>query len=129
MKIKLPEGMLEAADQRQRSDVERRFTKAIVEAVLLWISENPIVPTDEQIRKCAKAAGCAWDSGMWDFDLTRRFYAEMQRMFLKPEPEVPEAIKDLLIGPKIVDDTEAGITCREHNAAVLEAYNRGRNSV
>ncbi len=127
MKIKLPEGMLEAADQRQRSDVERRFTKAIVEAVLLWISENPIVPTDEQIRKCAKAAGLFhWCFGKQDFFQVRKFFVELQRMFLQPEPEVPEAVEDLILHPGTESLPQDIVKANE---AIIEAYNRGRKSV
>ena len=43
-------------------------------------------------------------------------------MFLAPEPEVPEAIKDLLWS--ISGDKED----HEHNSAILEAYRRGLES-
>ena len=47
----------------------------------------------------------------------------VRRMFLAPEPEVPEAIKDLLEGPE-----EPGISAREANWRVIEAYRRGQRN-
>lgn len=41
----------------------------------------------------------------------------------KVEPEVPEAIKDLLEGPE-----KLGISVREANWRVIEAYRRGQQS-
>jgi hypothetical protein len=75
----------------------------ILEAALRWLSENPIVPTEKQERKLDDA----WMESKKD--LASRYYKcahatefgaiEWQRMmFLEPEPEVPEEIKDLIAG-------------------------------
>lgn len=58
-----------------------------------------------------------------------------RRMFLAPEQEVPEALKDLLIEdenyvPPQTVDTSKGMWLRTFNQIVIEAYRRGqKNSV
>ena len=88
-----------------------------------WLSENPIVPTDEQMCSMGKA----WEAS--DIDGEGFFYAvEWQRRMFRAEPEVPEAIKDLLIStegvqngpPETIDQVVSRL-----NARTLEAYRRG----
>lgn len=124
-KIKVPEGMLEAA---MRASMEAGLgigpsTELVIpiEAALLWLTEHPIVPADEQL-----------DSLLYDFGLqdheNAKPYSKAQarclvvgwqrRMFLAPEPEVPEAIKDLM-----------DQYCSEsYRGDLLEAYHRGLRS-
>ena len=81
--IKIPEGMLKAAENAALSGMPMprggSLLPKILEAALRWLSENPIVPTDEQIhdmysREC--------EAGI-SFTLVARFIAEWQRrMFL-----------------------------------------------
>jgi hypothetical protein len=49
----------------------------------------------------------------------------VRRIYLAPEPEVPEEIKDLLI-----EDTLDGTTCRaaNSNTRVIEAFQRGQKA-
>ena len=87
-KIKIPEGMLEAAamelsDVGFRSDVIAYDVKRMLKAALRWLSENPIVPTDAQIEEMKiklVPVHPHWSN----------IVAEWQRrMFLAPEPEAP----------------------------------------
>ena len=114
-KIKVPEGMLEAASRvfvsSNRPAVDNLQDQ--IEAALLWLTEHPIVPTDEQI------------ADMMGFDDESPFITTVRtgirkwqrRMFDDPDPEVPEEIKDLMArwGGKFDD-------------AILEAYRRGQHS-
>jgi len=81
-KFIVPKGMMEAASAAFRPI--GGGAKEAVEAALRWLSENPIVPTDEQIHEMYPSASEAGIS----FTLVARFIAEWQRrMFIAPEPE------------------------------------------
>ena len=101
-KIIVPDGMLKAMNSA--FDNGRRTTSLLGEAALLWLSENPVVPTHDQ------------------FDAMRGTYRDIcaewqRRMFLAPEPEVPEEVKDLLWDGQTGED-------EEHNRKIIEAFNR-----
>lgn len=129
-KIVVPEGMLEAAasipadpwyEGNKRGEIEERL-----EVALRWLSENPIVPTDEQIRSMSeKVYGIhiAYPENPVIAEplmaLAKEYLAEFQRrMFLELEPEVPE-VADL-----VKDFRRDG----DAYNAVLEAYRRGQKS-
>ena len=64
-----------------------------LEAALRWMSDNPIVPTEEQWRACLQSYNDAAKTG---YECALLFCNDWQRrMFLAPEPEVPEAVADL----------------------------------
>ena len=60
-KIVVPEGMLKAAIEARYNGkptpnlIHVDQVRVIVEAALLWLSDNPIVPTDEQCEKLSTA--------------------------------------------------------------------------
>ena len=121
-KIAIPEGMLEAAVAAVKIPVSgqlaRNQTHDILEAALRWLSENPIVPTMEQATEMSDSGHPCVLDGVW-------YATEWQRrMFLAPEPEVPEEIKDLLwsIGGTWMQ------TDKKHNNEVAEAYRRGKEA-
>ena len=133
-KIVVPEGMLNAGRAAYSGYVTaEKGARRIIEAALRWLSENPIVPTDGFLKEmlCRDFfGGQNWTDLQvfffggqnWTDPQVFKFCEEWQRrMFLAPEPEVPEAIKDLLW--TIDGDKED----REHNTAILEAYRRGHN--
>jgi hypothetical protein len=113
-KIVVPGGMLKAAmGETHRPDGNDAFVCGILEAALRWLAENPIVPSDEDIESMREEAA-----------LARHFAVEWQRrMFLAPEPEVLEEIKDLLWDEALADD--AGPRWKI-NEGVIEAYRRGQ---
>ena len=124
-KILVPEGMLRAAIDASGITNHITIAKA-VKAVLGWLSKNPIVPTEEQatalfasIEHPVGATGEGWGKVASDIAV------EWQRhMFLKPEPEVPEEIRDL------IDNCAGDGRCNSESAnkRVLEAYRRGQKS-
>ena len=103
-KIKVPDGMLKAViskdDEMYHShngytrDEQERMK---LESALLWLSKNPIVPTDEQINKLWESWAVPLDpsaKGLGVYGPSRdqiRFTSVewQRRMFLAPEPEVP----------------------------------------
>lgn len=107
----VPEGMLKAGivgAGRCVAPVER-----ILEAALRWLSENPIEATYQDWQQfCVEhpRAGVEPFPAWWQ-----------RRMVLAPEPEVPEAVKDLLYDPTV------GPTKIGRNDAIFEAFRRGQN--
>lgn len=133
-RIVVPEGMLKAAIQADKELYEhwgpipedrwgRTTRKAIIEhsvnAALLWLSENPIRPNCEQIGEISKWFG-SHNHGATCEDFCEEW---QRRMFLAPEPEVPEEIADLTIADS--DDIAGDL----HNARLIEAYRRGQRSM
>jgi hypothetical protein len=132
--VAVPGGMLDAAweavaekmkkytDEGQDGHVaELHVARIAIEAALLWLSENPRIPTPEELDPL-----CLRYSWL-DRDSVRFGTREWQRvMFLAPdEPAVPEEIKDLMAGIEDMPVTE-----REREWAkkvVIEAYRRGRS--
>ena len=120
-KILVPEGMLKASVEavRDRSEfgfhfidnkdearivaqtgdrtvlnVTRHGTEQdTLEAALLWLSENPIVPTNEQTQGVCDSIFVGPENLLDPRDAMVEW---QRRMFLAPEPEVPEEIKDLV---------------------------------
>ena len=118
--IVVPEGMLKSVYYSEGYELELRREREpdierIVEATLRWLSENPIVPTVEQSSEMMEK---------FPVNTTRNVCVEWQRrMFLSPESEVPESIKDLIFNLKFTANPEVA------NNAILEAYRRGQRSV
>ena len=125
-KYVVSEGGLDAAKQVLRdkfafverdNSTLREYLKTSLEAVIRWKSENPKVFSDEWIVQLVKDAGCADLLGANQFVLGMHQILDLfqRRMYLAPEPEVPEEIKDLLCGGNI-------------NTLITEAYRRGKQS-
>ena len=88
----------------------------VLAAALRWQSENPQVPTSLEV--CEMMAPMASIQTPSHF----MYFAEQlaRRMYLAPEPEVPEEIKDLL--------WPSSRSASDLDRAVIEAYRRGRRS-
>ena len=99
-RIVIPEGMLKAAWSVVGSNDDEALCSLILEAALRWLSENPQFPTPEQACSIARYG--------LEFSRAQRFEdnsaASVQamllewqrRMFLAPEPEIPEEVNDLI---------------------------------
>ena len=84
--IKVPEGMMEAARLVTQND--EWITKTILQAALLWLSENPIVPTEQQWDECCAAVSRRYTESVGPSHSFRHaeITAEFQRrMFLASE--------------------------------------------
>lgn len=118
-KIVVPKGMIEAANAA--ISVEHPSTWRILQAALQWLSENPVVPSDEQLCNISDKLPVKMAKIVWS-ERDRALIAEWQRqMFLAPEPE---AIKNLLVD----NQAHISVSSDAFNAAVLEAYHRGQKA-
>lgn len=132
-KYVVPEKMLRAAtasvmkihgygETSSRYDYESHEAncRIALEAALRWLGENPIVPTQEQLESLTSD----WRLMGTPCCSTQFIAVEWQRrMFLAPEPEIPEEVKDLLYGEC------ASFTAAERvDARIIEAYRRGKRS-
>ena len=131
-KIQVPKGMSEAfhkAENHEGFKWDDAVLDAMLSAALCWLSENPIVPNEADVMEILQERVRSHHISGEEYcaipPATVRFVIRewQRRMFLAPEPEVPEAIKDLLEGPE-----EPGISAREANWRVIEAYRRGQQS-
>ena len=122
--IVVPEDMLKATDN-MNFHFQRDERKRLIEAALHWLSEHPIVPTTVQCMQIYDTVRGSPVRGGGTWDESRECYAEWQRrMFRELEPEVPEAIKDLLW-----DESIDKMCARSRaNADIIEAYRRGQQS-
>jgi hypothetical protein len=132
-----PEGMLKAAIDAQwnesgahpsarkilaAEEAVKSCVKAGLEAALRWLSENPIVPTDGETKRIWRDTGLC--NEVDDSELQCIAAEWQRRMFLAPEPEVSEEIKDLLL-PNI----ECGFFKPEVvNERMIECYRRGQKA-
>jgi hypothetical protein len=113
---------LEAAGSTLRDTEWKHVVAVAVHAFIRWQSENPRVPTDKQIKDMwtlyanSVEVDCAGLLAEWQ-----------RRMYLAPEPEVPEKIKDLLLDLRELKEHawhEASIC----NEKLIEAYRRGKRA-
>jgi hypothetical protein len=121
-KINVPEEAVKWVIRARYGTADQNQTEAIrkdLNSFACWLAENPIVPTLEQYR--AIMALRNYGVSMED---EKFYYAEWQRqMFLEPEPEVPDGVKDLLVP----NDPETGLPM-DQRMALLESYRRGREA-
>lgn len=121
-KIVVPEGMFARAHNahcaRTGTLSDGGITQVILEAALRWLSENPIVPSEKQTDALASHFSSS-DELFGTF--ARWFAVEWQRrMFLAPEHEVPEEIKDLL------QKFPGFGAAQDARDSIIEAHRRGR---
>ena len=110
------EGMSVALAAVSRED--KSIASVAVLAFIRWQAESPKVPTVEQ----EKSMYDAWrENGRFKPENGAMMFAASEwqrRMYLAPEPEVPEEIKDLMWP----NARSAG----DHDKSVIEAYRRGK---
>lgn len=135
MKIKVPDGMLNAA-VNSRNGLGRELgwssstCTAILEAALQWLSENPQVPTLNQVDEMRVHLGikyCAWTT------IIKPFLMEWQRRMFMAEDEVPEQLKPLMWDKwqkdhGIPEEVRGWLPIDSHNNQVLAAYKLGQKS-
>lgn len=122
--IALPKGMLEAFEETFVK-VGNHSTLNLIAgtygliAAVRWLSENPILPTEKQLREMEdrELGKLALDNGD-RFTEVGVIRAWQKRMFLAPEPPFPPEIRDLM-----------GDYCAEGSigSLIVEAYRRGRD--
>lgn len=98
----VPDGMMKAAISRHdaifpgfvRSHRDIDGISAIVEAVLRYQAENPAVPTNEQAARLTEIYSDTLEPHSERLKIVVKEW--QRRAYLVVEPEIPEAIKDLL---------------------------------
>jgi hypothetical protein len=127
-KIVVPDGMLEAfwaefSGGVRGPDSHRRTVDGL-NAALQWLSENPIMPTDEQSKEMYDTVSDS-DGMFHSWRGVTALVVDWQRhMFLAPEPHIPEDIKDLMFHRPVVEN---GFTMTG-NERIAEAYRRGKKA-
>lgn len=94
--VVVPDGMLKAANYLSReADASwgDMTLEGILEAALLWLIENPIVPSNRQMQEVLDTIFVGPENLLDPKDAVVEW---QRRMFLAPELEVPEAIKPVL---------------------------------
>jgi hypothetical protein len=127
-KYRVPEGGLDAAEQGvadlwdampsawNPSQAKRNIAQAASEAFIRWQSENGpalSLPNAKQI------ANYLWAPN--ETCVIAIVKEGLRRLYVAPEPEIPEEVKDLL-----VESLSSNWRGSEVNEAIIEAYNRGR---
>ena len=108
------------------------LVRGTLEAALRWLSENPIVPTDEQLKDLRGSIHPqeATGGGRWmgATDVEEGAVEWQRMMFLAPEPEIPDQIKDLIREQTLPTGQWYTIGVDVHNQAILEAFRRGQKA-
>jgi len=122
----IPKGMLEAAILSHPFDPRTKFIPEMLEAALRWLSDNPIVPTAKQSAELESL--CRINDEPMCMDAI--FYCSewQRRMFLAPEPEVPEEVKDLLVDASVRYPDVPRSVPGYYNDLILEAFRRGQKA-
>jgi hypothetical protein len=121
----VPEGMLKAARKAEGEWLMSRSAQAataegcsdvVLAAALRWQSENPQVPTSLEVCEMMAPMGSIQTPSHF------MYFAEqlVRRMYLAPEPEASEEVKDLL--------WPSYRSASDLDRAVIEAYSRGWRS-
>jgi hypothetical protein len=114
----VPEGMLAAViaymgwDEPNEDQCANRIgveVRRILEVAIRW--QDSHLPNDRLVNPIGQTAE-SYNQGY------AKAIADLRRMYLAPEPQVPEEINDLLYRPDS--------TFSSHNKDVIEAYRRGK---
>lgn len=121
-KYVVPEGGLKAALSSQNPPFvfgQESGIRAALEAFVRWQSESSPMPTDEQLRQMMRGFSVLTK------DTVSMIVMEwIRRIYLVPEPEVPEEIKDLLCA----DIGEGFFKPEILNKRMVECFRRGQKS-
>ena len=100
------------------------------EAFAKALAEHPVIPTHEQAIALCEVFEDKGGSRKPDYcDSIRAVAIEFQRcMFVAPEPEVPEGIKDMLLDARSPDSEHCFFKPSVYNERITEAYRRGKES-
>jgi hypothetical protein len=121
-KYVVPDGGTQAARAAVADERHWPLIWPILDAFIRWQSENPIVPTDKQANELWKIAIEQDPDKNETTHAAKNLVMEFQRrMYLAPEPELPEEIDDLLLGVR-------GCRVSEIDDRIKEAFRRGQKA-
>lgn len=112
--IKVPEGMLRAAETAVSSDPDSNGLYLAVAGALEWLTQNPIVPTDDQIDLIQQECDGTLKGAIETFQRIAMFQA-------KPEDPIADLRQESI--PHLV------VTSDLWNATLEEAFKRGQQSM
>lgn len=128
-KYVVPEGMVNAAIESAMGTAGmslRSGTESILAGALKWLAENPITPTNEEFIRLSKDLLTPEDAKNGNIVSASVLMAEWQRrMFLEPEPEIPDEVDDLIWD---MDTPRSSMQDARHNRQIVEAFKRGLKS-
>ena len=133
-KIVAPKGMVQAGatgwlssrgSDGQMNPME--VSRSVLIESLRWLSEYPIVPSHEVIQSMLGEPRCPLRDCPPSTQIRYVATEWQRRMFLAPEPEIPEAVKDLLLSESSLD-REAYFRPGIYNQRILEAFRRGKET-
>ena len=142
-RIRVPEEMLKAACDAYRKmvvstpfpypQIQDKWGRSyeglfidVLEAALLWLSEHPQVPTDEQLQAMREHLLPDMPKGAEHFTSNDLFMGAVEwqrRCFVVEESEIPAEIKDLLWSGKVIQPADE--TIEENDRRICEAFRRG----
>ena len=120
-RIQIPDGMFEAVKAVDDGvDPLGIWIKPRLEAALRWLSENPVCLSGKVLDDISSELPP--HRFLKDYGWLQISNAIQRRMFLAPEPEVPEEIADLML----VEIEEGFFKPSALNQRLVEAYKRGK---
>src|ERR1700733_2791285 len=110
-KIVAPKGMLAAAVSAYKFEQENTLiqVEATLYAALLWLTENPIEPTKEQILECLRSSEDPDGRIQYPNYAVKAFVEWQRRMFLAPElnpvvDDIKRRLHGVTLSPKDADE-------------------------
>jgi hypothetical protein len=130
--IEVPEGMLDAFVRKMiegRHAVNsiqnhKKVWRADLAAALLWLAENPIAPSEEDVREIWGEMSLRADTRSWE-DVRDTATELHRRMFLRKTGALPDEVKDLLI-TDIPDFPSFSVSRELANYRITRAYQFGK---
>lgn len=117
-KIKVPEGMLAAALDHMRGlgfNPARESTSEMLEEALIWLTENPIVPSPSEFPHLNAHGKQVAINEIVDWQ---------RRIFLAPDMEIPDVVRT--ISKRLFPDVVGGDHIVEVISALTDAYRQGQ---
>ena len=119
--IRVPEGMLNAADNCYGVDDDRPWdaykTSDILEAALRWLSEHPIVPTEEKVDEILSRCGL----------LTQR-ERRIDAVRVATKHAIVDGQRRMFRAEDATDSQKLARLMMNSNSGFLEAYRLGHKS-
>jgi hypothetical protein len=147
-KIKVPEGMIEAARKAylalhvfsgigdkqatlltsSTSDEAKMYCRRVLEAALRWQQQNPPKPSIEFVKAVLSTVPYPVALGSNTCEVAEEW---IRYMYEDPQPEVPPEVDNLLWGEwqkqqGIPEQLNGWLPMESHNAQILEAFRRGK---
>jgi hypothetical protein len=121
MKAQIPQGMRQAAiDAWDNDGFLTPESEARLEATLRWLHDKLSTLKRYDFNPHDGEQGME-EEKLGDYI----FFADVAQMFVQPEPEMPEELKDVWL-----DKVEyMHFTCEQYNRALLEGFRRGQKAV